>query len=51
MVLQILLLCFLGMVIGMIIVGALLTLYGVWMVIVDEIKDRRESNDGKDRVD
>ena len=37
------LLCFVGLVIGMIIVGALLTLYGVWMVIVDEIKDRRES--------
>lgn len=46
MVLQILLLCFLGLVVAMIIVGALLTLYGVWLVIVDEIKDRR-ADDGQ----
>ena len=39
------LLCFVGLVIGMIIVGALLTLYGVWMVIVDEIKDRRADDE------
>ena len=39
---EIFLFCFVGLVFGMIIVGALLTLYGVWMVIVDEIKDRRE---------
>ena len=43
---QILLLCILGLVIGMIIVGVLLTLYGVWLVIVDEIKDRR-ADDGQ----
>ena len=38
------LLCFVGLVVGMIIVGALLTLYGVWMVIIDEIKDRRDEH-------
>ena len=42
---EIFLIIFLGIVIGAIIGCALLALYGVWMVVVDELKDRKEDKD------
>ena len=48
---EIFLIIFLGIVIGAIIGAALLALYGVWMVVVDELKDRKENDDGQTRSD